>query len=122
MSSVAVERGSRDPQRALALATRISVVVGAVALVALIAAGRPLLGLLAAAGVAIGVVNNRLADRAVGVGAPFLVTSGFRILGMTVLVIAVFVVLHSAAAIALAGGLAVAQLSLSAAALREASR
>jgi hypothetical protein len=122
MTSVAIERASRDPRRALLLATRISLVVGVLGFAALLVAGRPLLAVLALAGVGVGVVNNHLTDRSVGLAAPFLATAGFRILGMTVLVMIVFVLLHSAAAIALAGGLAAAQLSLSAAALREASR
>ena len=93
-----------------------------VALVVASALGQPLAGVALALGLLLGAGNGFLAVRLLGLGAAFAATSLLRLLLLTMLAIASGFVLGWDRAILVAAGMAVAQLVLSGASLREVLR
>ena len=110
------------PRHALNLTAAVCVGVAVVALVVAAALGQPLSGVALALGLILGGGNGFLAVRLLGIGVAFAATSILRLLILTMLAILSGFVLGWERAILVAAGMAVAQLVLSAASLREVLR
>jgi hypothetical protein len=110
------------PRRALRLT---ALLCGAAAIVALAVGailGQALYGVALALGLALGAGNGFLAERLLRLGAAFAATSLVRLLFLTLLAVASGAILGWHRMIAVAAGMAAAQLVLSAASLREVLR
>ena len=110
------------PRHALNLTAAVCAGVAVVALVVAAALGQPLSGVALALGLILGGGNGFLAGRLLGIGVAFAATSILRLLILTMLAILSGFVLGWERAILVAAGMAVAQLVLSAASLREVLR
>ena len=110
------------PRHALNLTAAGCAGVAVVALVVAAALGQPLSGVALARGRILGGGNGFLAVRLLGIGVAFAATSILRLLILTMLAILSGFVLGWERAILVAAGMAVAQLVLSAASLREVLR
>ena len=110
------------PRHALNLTAAVCAGVAVVALVVAAALGQPLSGVALALGLILGGGNGFLAVRLLGIGVAFAATSILRLLILTMLAILSGFVLGWERAILVAAGMAVAQLVLSAASLREVLR
>ena len=110
------------PRHALNLTAAVCAGVAVVALVVAAALGQPLSGVALALGLILGAGNGFLAVRLLGIGVAFAATSILRLLILTMLAILSGFVLGWERAILVAAGMAVAQLVLSAASLREVLR
>jgi hypothetical protein len=110
------------PRRALNVTAAACTGVAVVALVVAGALGQPLGGVALAIGLILGAGNGFLAVRLLGIGVAFAATSLLRLLILTMLAILSGFVLGWERAILVAAGMAVAQLVLSAASLREVLR
>ena len=110
------------PRHALNLTAAVCAGVAVVALVVAAALGQPLSGVALALGLILGGGNGFLAVRLLGIGVAFAATSILRLLILTMLAILSGFVLGWERAILVAAGMAVAQLGLSAASLREVLR
>jgi hypothetical protein len=110
------------PRRALNVTAATCTGVAVVALVVAGALGQPLGGVALALGLILGAGNGFLAVRLLGIGVAFAATSLLRLLILTMLAILSGFVLGWERAILVAAGMAVAQLVLSAASLREVLR
>jgi hypothetical protein len=110
------------PRHALNLTAVTCAGVAVVALVVAAALGQPLSGVALAIGLILGGGNGFLAVRLLGIGVAFAATSILRLLILTMLAVLSGFVLGWERAILVAAGMAVAQLVLSAASLREVLR
>jgi hypothetical protein len=110
------------PRHALNLTAAICAGAAVVALVVAATLGQPLSGVALALGLILGGGNGFLAVRLLGIGVAFAATSILRLLILTMLAILSGFVLGWERAILVAAGMAVAQLVLSAASLREVLR
>jgi hypothetical protein len=110
------------PRHALNLTAAVCAGVAVVALVVAAALGQPLSGVALALGLILGAGNGFLAVRLLGIGVAFAATSILRLVILTMLAILSGFVLGWERAILVAAGMAVAQLVLSAASLREVLR
>jgi hypothetical protein len=110
------------PRHALNVTAAACGGAAAVALVAAVVIGQPLAGVALALGLCLGAANGFLAVRLLGLGVAFAATSLLRLLILTALAVASGFVLGWERAILVAAGMAVAQLVLSAASLREVLR
>ena len=110
------------PRHALNLTAAVCAGVAVVALVVAAALGQPLSGVALALGLILGGGNGFLAVRLLGIGVAFAATSILRLLILTMLAVLSGFVLGWERAILVAAGMAVAQLVLSAASLREVLR
>ena len=110
------------PRHALNLTAATCAGLAVVALVVAAAIGQPLSGVALALGLILGGGNGFLAVRLLGIGVAFAATSILRLLILTMLAILSGFVLGWERAILVAAGMAVAQLVLSAASLREVLR
>ena len=110
------------PRHALNLTAATCAGMAVVALVVAAALGQPLSGVALALGLILGGGNGFLAVRLLGIGVAFAATSLLRLLILTMLAILSGFVLGWERAILVAAGMAVAQLVLSAASLREVLR
>jgi hypothetical protein len=110
------------PRHALNLTAAICAGTAVVALVVAAALGQPLSGVALALGLILGGGNGFLAVRLLGIGVAFAATSILRLLILTMLAVLSGFVLGWERAILVAAGMAVAQLVLSAASLREVLR
>jgi hypothetical protein len=110
------------PRHALNLTAAVCTGVAVVALVVAAALGQPLSGVALALGLILGAGNGFLAVRLLGIGVAFAATSILRLVILTMLAILSGFVLGWERAILVAAGMAVAQLVLSAASLREVLR
>ena len=110
------------PRHALNLTAAVCAGVAVVALVVAAALGQPLSGVALALGLILGGGNGFLAVRLLGIGVAFAATSILRLLILTMLAFLSGFVLGWERAILVAAGMAVAQLVLSAASLREVLR
>jgi hypothetical protein len=113
---------SAAPRHALNVTVITCAGVATVALVAAVAMGQPLAGVALALGLMLGAANGFLAVRLLGLGVAFVATSMMRLLTLTMLAVASGLVLGWERAILVAAGMAVAQMVLSVASLREALR
>jgi hypothetical protein len=110
------------PRHALNLTAATCAGMAVVALVVAAALGQPLSGVALALGLILGGGNGFLAVRLLGIGVAFAATSILRLLILTMLAVLSGFVLGWERAILVAAGMAVAQLVLSAASLREVLR
>ena len=110
------------PRHALNVTLVACAGMAVVALVVAAALGQPLAGVALALGLMLGAGNGFLAVRLLGLGVAFAATSLLRLLILTMLAIASGFVLGWDRAILVAAGMAVAQLVLSGASLREVLR
>jgi hypothetical protein len=110
------------PRRALNVTAAACAGMAVVALVVAAALGQPLAGVALALGLVLGGSNGFLAVRLLGLGVAFAATSLLRLMLLTLLAIASGFVLGWDRAILVAAGMAVAQLVLSGASLREVLR
>jgi asparagine N-glycosylation enzyme membrane subunit Stt3 len=110
------------PRHALNVTAAACAGMAVVALVAAAAIDQPLAGVALALGLLLGGANGFLAVRLLGLGVAFAATSLLRLLILTALAIASGFVLGWERAILVAAGMAVAQLVLSGASLREVLR
>jgi hypothetical protein len=110
------------PRHALNLTAATCAGLAVVALVVAAALGQPLSGVALALGLILGGGNGFLAVRLLGIGVAFAATSILRLLILTMLAVLSGFVLGWERAILVAAGMAVAQLVLSAASLREVLR
>jgi hypothetical protein len=110
------------PRRALRLTAALCIGAGMAALVVSAVLGQELYGVALALGLALGAGNGFLAERLLRLGAAFAATSLVRLLFLTLLAVASGLVLGWDRMILVALGMAVAQLVLSAASLREVLR
>jgi hypothetical protein len=111
-----------QPRHALNVTAASCAGVALVALVVAAALGQPLSGVALALGLILGAGNGFLAVRLLGIGVAFAATSILRLVILTMLAILSGFVLGWERAILVAAGMAVAQLVLSAASLREVLR
>ena len=88
--------------------------MAALAVAAASAAGHPLFGIDIAAGLGLGLLNAQLIDGLHSLRMPLGATSSFRLASFTAIVIAVAVMAGSSHALAVAAGLAAAQLVVAA--------
>ncbi len=110
------------PRHALNVTAAACAGMAVVALVVAAALGQPVAGVALALGLLLGAGNGFLAVRLLGLGVAFAATSLLRLLLLTMLAIASGFVLGWDRAILVAAGMAVAQLVLSGASLREVLR
>jgi hypothetical protein len=110
------------PRHALNVTAATCTGIALVALVVAGALGLPLSGVALALGLILGAGNGFLAVRLLGIGVAFAATSILRLVILTMLAILSGFVLGWERAILVAAGMAVAQLVLSAASLREVLR
>jgi hypothetical protein len=110
------------PRHALNVTAATCAGMAVVALVVAAALGQPLSGVALALGLILGGGNGFLAVRLLGIGVAFAATSILRLLILTMLAVLSGFVLGWERAILVAAGMAVAQLVLSAASLREVLR
>ena len=105
---------SGPPVKVLRVAAIASSVIATLVVAAAFAAGHPLFGVEAAAGLGLGLLNAQLIDGLHSLRMPLGATSTFRLASLTAIVIAVAVIGGSAQALAVAAGLALAQLAVAA--------
>ncbi|MGP8161996.1 MAG: hypothetical protein ACLQGJ_12395 [Candidatus Dormibacteria bacterium] len=110
------------PRHALNVTAAACTGMAVVALVVAAALGQPLAGVALALGLLLGGANGFLAVRLLGLGVAFAATSLLRLMILTLLAIGSGFVLGWDRAILVAAGMAVAQLVLSGASLREVLR
>jgi len=110
------------PRRALNVTVTACGIAAAIALVATSFAGQPLAGVALGLGLILGAGNGFLAARLLGVGIAFAATSMLRLMFLTGLAVVSGFVLGWERMILVAAGMAVAQLVLSGASLREVLR
>jgi hypothetical protein len=110
------------PRHALNVTATACTGMAVAALVTAAALGQPLSGVALALGLVLGAGNGFLAVRLLGLGIAFVATSLLRLMTLTMLAIASGFVLGWDRAILVAAGMAVAQLVLSGASLREVLR
>jgi len=108
-----------DPARALRVTAVACACAAALALAVCCATGRPEAGIALALGLLLGAGNGLLAQRLFAVGVPMVATSLMRLLALTLVAAASGVFLGWRNVVLVVAAMAVAQLVLSAAALRE---
>jgi hypothetical protein len=111
-----------DPQRALQVTAIACAVAAVIAVVVCIVLSQPLAGVAAGVGLLLGAGNGLLAQRLLAFGVPMVATSLMRLLALTLVAVASGVFLGWQRIVLVVAGIAVAQLLLSAAALREVLR
>jgi len=107
------------PRRALRLSATVCAAAAGVALVGAAVLGQPLIGVALALGLLMGAGNGFAAAHLLRLGAAFAATSILRLLTLTLLAVASGFVLGWRQIILVAMGMALAQLALTAASLRE---